>query len=62
MIPDFNKIPQLNWSKVDQNLAIEGCFMFGGQLQNGEASGEMYILRALKKGLAWSLGSNLCKG
>ena len=36
--------------------------MFGGQMANGEASGELYVLRALKKGLAWVSGSKMCQG
>ncbi len=36
--------------------------MFGGQLANGEASGELYVLRAMKKGLFWQHGSKLCQG
>jgi len=36
--------------------------MFGGQLSNGDASADLFILRSLKKGLTWSSGANLCTG
>ena len=29
-IKDFNNFPDPDWAKVDQNLKIEGIFMFGG--------------------------------
>lgn len=62
MITDFENFPPLDWAKVDQNLKLEGTFMFGGQLMNGEPCGDLYILRETKRGLTWSLGSNLTNG
>ena len=52
-IRDANKFPDPDWSKVDQNLKIEGIFMFGGQLENGKAIDDLYVLRPLKRGLTW---------
>lgn len=59
---DLNSFPELDWAKVDQDLLLEGIFMFGGQTANGEATGELYVLRATKKGIYWQHGSTLCKG
>ena len=36
--------------------------MFGGQTANGEATGELYVLRFSTKGVFWQNGSTLCKG
>ena len=37
--------------------------MFGGQTPNGEAHGEMHIMRVQqKKGLTWQSGESLCTG
>ena len=52
-IKDFNNFPDPDWAKVDQNLKIEGIFMFGGQTLNGEASGDLWILTCVKNGLNW---------
>ena len=52
-IRDFNNFPEPDWAKVDQNLMIEGIFMFGGQKANGDASGDLWVLRTLKTGLTW---------
>lgn len=45
VISDFENFPPLDWAKVDQNLKLEGTFMFGGQLKNGDPCGDLYILR-----------------
>ena len=36
--------------------------MYGGQLSNGDASGDLWMLRSLKKGLSWVNGDNICEG
>ena len=61
-IKDFNNLPEPNWAKVDQDLKMEGIFLFGGQMANGEASKDLWILRPLKSGLSWRNGSSLCDG
>jgi len=30
LIKDLNNFPEMDWAKVDQNLRMEGVFMFGG--------------------------------
>ena len=37
-------------------------FMYGGQLSNGEASDDLWVLRSLKKGLSWVNGDKICEG
>ena len=59
---DLNKFPPLDWAKVDQNLKMEGMFMYGGQTSNGEASSDLWVLRSLKKGLNWVRGDKICEG
>ena len=62
LIENLNKFPPLDWSKVDQNLKIEGMFMYGGQMSNGDASSDLWVLRSLKKGLSWVNGDKICEG
>lgn len=62
LIKDFQNFPEPDWAKVDQNLLLEGLFLFGGQTADGEASSGLYILRPLKKGLTWQNGDSLCQG
>ena len=46
LIKDLNNFPEMDWAKVDQNLRMEGVFMFGGQTSDGSASDGLWVLTA----------------
>ena len=51
----LSDLPELDWTKVDQNIAKEGFYMFGGQNSNGDAVNDLWILEAdhKQKGFQW---------
>ena len=59
-------IEMQNWPPVkahlDESKVVEGLYIFGGQMSDGSASNELYILECGQIDLTWTLGSEVCKG
>jgi len=47
---------------VQNDIAMEGLYLFGGQLADSKAAGELYIMELGKLNLHWKKGSEICKG
>lgn len=59
---NIGELKEPDWGKSSQLIKEEGFYLFGGLLEEGEASNDVYILKIEQYNLKWSRATKRISG